>query len=322
MSVVNSFTSGTTIASADVNANFSDIASEITNSVAKDGQTSMTGPLKAATGSAAAPGITFASDTDTGLYRKSANVIGVAAGGSEVATIGTTGILDANSNVVVGIPVGAVMMFGATTAPTGWVRMNGRTIGNASSSATERANADTSALFEFLWTNYSNSVCAVSTGRGATAAADYAANKTIALPSMRGRAPFGLDDMGNSAASVLTSATITGPTTNGASGGAEAVTLDSTQIPSHSHAAGTLAADSGGAHTHDVKWNSAGDTSTSGGGARSTGPNSGGSQTAAAAAVSGGAHVHTISGSTGLAGSSGGHTNLPPAFLTTFIIKL
>jgi microcystin-dependent protein len=75
-----------------------------------------------------------------------------------------------------------------TTADTGWVLMNDTTIGNASSGATGRANADTSALFTLLWTNTSDANCAVSGGRGATASADYAANKTIALPKTLGRA--------------------------------------------------------------------------------------------------------------------------------------
>lgn len=84
---------------------------------------------------------------------------------------------------------------------TGWVRDNGRTIGSASSGATERANADTSALFVYLWNTFSNTICPVSTGRGANAAADFAANKTITMPDKRGYVPGGLDDMGNSAAS-------------------------------------------------------------------------------------------------------------------------
>lgn len=83
---------------------------------------------------------------------------------------------------------------------SGWVRDNGRTLGSASSGATERANADTEALYVYLWNTYSNTVCPVSTGRGANAAADFAANKTITLPDKRGYIPGGLDDMGNSAA--------------------------------------------------------------------------------------------------------------------------
>jgi hypothetical protein len=94
---------------------------------------------------------------------------------------------------------------------TGWVRANGRTIGSGSSAATERANADTQDLYEYLWNNFSNTLCAVSGGRGANATADFNANKTIALLDMRGQGAFGLDDMGNSAASI-----ISGGTTGGA----------------------------------------------------------------------------------------------------------
>lgn len=82
-----------------------------------------------------------------------------------------------------------------TDVLTGWVRANGRTIGSSTSGATERANSDTQALFTFLWPQ---TQLAVSGGRGANAAADWAANKTIALPDLRGRAVAGLDDMGGS----------------------------------------------------------------------------------------------------------------------------
>ena len=75
-----------------------------------------------------------------------------------------------------------------TVADVGWVLMNDGTIGNAASGGTTRANADTVDLFTLLWNNTANAQCAVSTGRGASAAADYAANKTIALPKALGRA--------------------------------------------------------------------------------------------------------------------------------------
>ena len=64
---------------------------------------------------------------------------------------------------------------------TGWVKANGQTIGSASSGATQRANADTQNLFVYLWSNFSNAKCPVSGGRGATALADFQANKTIRL---------------------------------------------------------------------------------------------------------------------------------------------
>lgn len=110
---------------------------------------------------------------------------------------------------------------------TGWVRANGRTIGSASSGATERANADTQALYEYLWNNFSNDLCAVTGGRGGSAAADFAANKAIATYSMRGRGPVGLDDMGNSAAGVIEADTPTAISY----GGAETQTLPRSALP-------------------------------------------------------------------------------------------
>jgi microcystin-dependent protein len=60
------------------------------------------------------------------------------------------------------------------------------------------------------------------------------------LPDLRGRVTTGRDDMGGSAAGRITGAGsgISG-TTLGASGGAETVTLTTAQIPSHRHTVGT-----------------------------------------------------------------------------------
>lgn len=118
---------------------------------------------------------------------------------------------------------------------SGYVRANGRTIGSATSGASERANADCQALFEYLWGADAN--LTVSGGRGASANADWVANKTIALPDWRGRALAGLDDMGNSAAGKLTSSYFGATATVlGADGGAESETLTIAEMPSHSHA--------------------------------------------------------------------------------------
>lgn len=83
---------------------------------------------------------------------------------------------------------GDVKLTYKTVADVGWVLMNDGTIGNAASGATTRANADTADLFAHFWNNIADAQCAVSGGRGANAAADFAANKTIALPKALGRA--------------------------------------------------------------------------------------------------------------------------------------
>ena len=78
------------------------------------------------------------------------------------------------------------------TAYSGWVLANDGTIGNGSSGATNRANADCQALFTLLWNNYSDILAPVIGGRGASAAADWAANKQIRLLRAAGRVLAGL----------------------------------------------------------------------------------------------------------------------------------
>lgn len=95
---------------------------------------------------------------------------------------------------------GMVASFARSTAPSGWVKANGGTIGSASSGATTRANADTSALFSLLWSEFDNTALPIqdSTGaastRGASAAADFAANKRLPIHDVRGEFVRGLDD--------------------------------------------------------------------------------------------------------------------------------
>jgi hypothetical protein len=93
MTIVNSFSPGTTISSSQVNANNTDIADELTNSLALDGQSTMSGQLKAADGTDTAPGITFGGDLDTGFYRSGTNTFkAVVSSGTVVATFGTSGL--------------------------------------------------------------------------------------------------------------------------------------------------------------------------------------------------------------------------------------
>lgn len=187
---------------------------------------------------------------------------------------------------------------------TGWVRINGRTVGSATSGASERANADVETLFSYLWNNFSNTICPVSTGRGASAAADWSANKTITLPDMRGRAPFGVDDMGNSAASRITSATYSTPLVPGTGGGAERHTLTEAELAVHDHSV----TDPG--HDHDVPVieNTAGTANLLAG---SHNYNAGGSTSAATTGI-------TIQE----AGGGQAHNNMPPGLVGTWYMRL
>ena len=107
---------------------------------------------------------------------------------------GVSGILPAANG---GVPVGAMVSTWATVAPSGWLLMQGGTIGNVSSGGTARANADTFDLFEFLWNNLANAEAPVSSGRGLSALADFNANKTITIPSRRGVIGIGVTSGGS-----------------------------------------------------------------------------------------------------------------------------
>ena len=150
-------------------------------------------------------------------------VVGASSGGGGGSPVDATTIL----------ATGDLKVRYGTGVLSGFVRCNARTIGSATSGGSERANADTQALFEYLWNADAN--LTVSTGRGASSIADWSANKTIALPDWRGRALAALDDMGNSAAGRLTAAAtgfgVVATVLGAASTGLESRTLSLAQLP-------------------------------------------------------------------------------------------
>lgn len=131
----------------------------------------------------------------TQIVADNIQVVGASSGSGGGGTVDPTTIL-ATGDIKVSYSTGTL---------AGFVRANGRTIGSATSGATERANADTQSLFEYLWGADAN--LTVSGGRGASANADWTANKTIALPDMRSRSLMALADMGNTADTSLNSVT-------------------------------------------------------------------------------------------------------------------
>lgn len=148
-------------------------------------------------------------------------VTGASSGGSGGSPVDATTIL----------ATGDIKTRYGTGVLSGFVRANGRTLGSATSGASERANSDTQALFEYLWNTDVN--LAVSTGRGASSAADWAANKTIAIPDFRSRGLAGLGDMGNSDNALFSGLTFTSgnSTTLGSLLGASRRTLLTANLP-------------------------------------------------------------------------------------------
>lgn len=119
----------------------------------------------------------------------------------------------------------------------GWIPANGLTIGNASSGATGLASASAADLFAWHWNNFPNTQCPVSTGRGANAAADFAANKTITILDLKGTATMGMDTMGGAATTRLTGVpTIFGnATTPGSTIGENLHSLVANENGQHAH---------------------------------------------------------------------------------------
>lgn len=150
---------GELIKASDFNFVVNDIAAALTNCVTKDNQ-STTAALTVGTLTATAAAVLPAGTTVGGLQALTRRY--------------TTG------EVVLSIDI---------TAPIGTVALNGTTVGSALSGATGRANGDTQALFELLWNRADNTLLPIqdATGaasvRGASAAADFAANKRMPLPT-------------------------------------------------------------------------------------------------------------------------------------------
>lgn len=175
-----------------------------------------------------------------------------------------------------------------TTADTGWVLMNDGTIGSASSGATTRANADTVTLYTLLWSNTADADCAVSGGRGGSAAADFAANKTLALPKSLGRA-------------LAVYGTGSGLTARALAHVVGSETLSTAELPAHAHAAGSYVytvSDAGGAAAGLL----AGQVGNTGAGAVNTGL--------------------AVTGTSGSIGSSTADSKMQPSVFLNVMIKL
>lgn len=147
-------------------------------------------------------------------------------------------------------------------APGGWLAMNDTSIGNVSSGATTEG-AYTFQLYKTLWDSVSDTWAPVSTGRGATAVADFLAGKTLTMPRALGRALAGAG-----AGSGLTARAL------GEYLGAETISISA--MPSHSHAplapastflTGVASGGSGLASGAATIYSSAATTATTGGSA-------------------------------------------------------
>ena len=100
----------------------------------------------------------------------------------------------------------------------------------------------------------------------------------------------------------------------GATGGADSVTLDASQMPAHTHTF-SGSTNTTGAHTHTVPNGNSGGASTVilNGNARSNDTNT--------STSSAGDHSHTFSGTTASTGGGTSHKNRPPYYALAYIMK-
>src|SRR5579872_3849736 len=159
------------------------------------------------------------------------------------------------------VPSGVVAPFAGSSAPAGWLLCYGQAVSRTTYAA----------LFTAIGTTFGS-------GDGST---------TFNLPDLRGRAAFGVDNMGGAAANRITTggSGISGSAL-GAVGGAEIVTLTVAQMPSHNHS-----------------YTQPSGTSTAGGSCQLS------------------PFTSTASANTGSTGGGGAHNNMPPAIMLNYIIK-
>jgi hypothetical protein len=199
---------------------------------------------------------------------------------------------------------------GNVAAPTGWVLAIQGTIGNAASGGTIRAHADCANLFAHLWTLTNTIAPVLPGGRGASAAADFAANKTIGGLDFRGMTRISADNLGGTASNRAPGYTI------GVAAGESAHPLTIAELAQHLHRAdnGNLAMP---AHSHGITRgaNATGGTITPRG-TYGDGTNASVSGTTENLAAT------SITGQTDTTGSGTAHNNMQPTRAVTTIMKL
>ena len=127
---IGAFLPGGLIKSSDMNSNFSDIAAALTGSLPTNGAAGMTGPLKLADGTLAAPGLAFTSDATTGFYRAGAGTFTWVASGAAAGVFASTGLtVNGTLNVVGNTTLSNLTLLGgfatSNASLTGTVTMSG-----------------------------------------------------------------------------------------------------------------------------------------------------------------------------------------------------
>jgi microcystin-dependent protein len=282
------------------------IATGLSTALCKDGQTVASARIPFASGASAMAGAvggtsySFTNDPNTGVYSPAADQIGLVAGGVAVITSTATDVTVPVNLIVTGTlthtglaaglgntPVGSIIDYAGTSAPTGWLLCYGQAVSRTTYSA----------LFAIIDEIY---------GEGDN-------STTFNLPDLRGRVTAGQDDMGGSSANRLTGVTgsVNGDTL-AAAGGEEEHLITEAELPEHSHPGTTNneVAD----HTHSF----ARDTASVASGVNHTVYVTSGTSVTVTTGVESDSHGHAFT--TGLTGSTDPHNNVQPTIILNKII--
>lgn len=281
------FVPNTPISSAAVNSDFSDIATALTGSLARNGEGGMLAILPLANA-----GFTYLADPNTGMGRTAADTQVIICGGANVITATPTGVdilgnLTVSGSFMVGgavlIPPGLIFPYAAGTAPSGYLICDGAAYSRSTYAA----------LFAVIGTVYG-------AGNGTT---------TFNVPDLRGRVPAQIDGGTNRLPAIANLGDHAGSATN---------TILQENLPAATLATTIVEPSAGTGHLHNLT--GLGTVSVTNGTGASQGnllTTSGGSP----ATLTTQKQVSGVTASTALGGSGTALDNTQPTLGVAYLIK-
>lgn len=132
----------TVIATSWANPTFTDIATEITNSLDRGGRGAMTAALKLFDGTVSIPGLSFSSEPSLGLYRESAGLMHFVSGSTKILSMVAAGITVLGTLTVNGVLTSAVVTGTAPFVVASTTKVNNLYVARAALADVSTTNAN------------------------------------------------------------------------------------------------------------------------------------------------------------------------------------